>query len=507
MNNQAIAKVGVLLVAALMTSSVMAQGVIKYEFKGTYSFHLGGKQWGVVRGLNFDVRQSFSSLLGEPVTNNNVRYWFGRGPFEPSIDLFREVSQIPSAEGALSTPNGERWAFISIENVDSISVNRTTGGSLKVSYPYERFIDRVRIVSAHFVGRYELAGRNQSVELLGGFNGVFGAPGKWGWNFPGSPSWNRALVSRYNFINRGTKPVSWYSSSQARNIFGNVINSCQAVCEGHAMSLQDLNLNIHGLLNDIAVHSEDFRVAYYTGDPRITVVNSLLAAAQAEPDTKIRRRRQALANRAMEAFGDQTSQAINQHWAATASERQQTATEQAMAMIDDAFCQMMADGKVEKGNLAKLQRLVRQRGGVPTLLQKRAEESLKLLSKEGMGAGDIQVTLTWDHGGTDLWFIVEMPDGYSDDSVSDGIRTNGFSQWVGSAKAGKYLVKIQRGYEDLVKYHYKLRIQYGSKVITDSDFVYSGTSKYYDFTVDQNQISQMQLKSAGRQRCQNFTEL
>ncbi len=494
MKKQAIVRFWVLLLTSLMSSAVMAQGVIKYDFQGTYSFHLTGKQWGTISGLHFDVRQSFGSLLNEPVTNNNVRYWFDRGPFEPSISLFRDVPVTPSAEGPVSKPDGDHWAIISFEDGDSISVSRTTGGLFQVSYPYDRFVDQARVVSAHFVGRYQLFNRNESIEMLGGFNGVYGVPGNWGWNFPGSPSWNRALVSSYNFIDRGTEPVAWYSTSQARDIFANVIEACQPVCEGNAIGLQDLNLNIHGVLNDIASQSEEFRMAYYKGDTRTAMLNSLLAAAQSEPDPQLRRRRHALANRAMEAFGDGQSRTLTQQQSFFVDRRKQSATEQAMAVTHDARCQMMTDGEVQEDTLGQLQRLVQQ-GALPRQLQSRAEESLQLLSKKIERSNDIQMTLTWDDPNVaDLELDVTKPDGRT---INGDVTPNG-GEYLRMFQPGTYKIQVKTytGSAD-----YQLSIQRGSTIDVLEGYVSRGSGvDTYEFTFDPSQTEE-------GQPCQNFTEL
>ncbi|WP_375177796.1 hypothetical protein [Marinobacter mobilis] len=496
MKKQAIVRFLVLLLTSLMSSAVMAQGVIKYDFQGTYSFHLTGEQWGTISGLHFDVRQSFGSLLNEPVTNNNVRYWFDREPFEPSINLFRDVPVTPSAEGPVSKPDGDHWAIISFEDGDSISVSRTTGGLFQVSYPYDRFVDQARVVSAHFVGRYQLFNRNESIEMLGGFNGVYGVPGNWGWNFPGSPSWNRALVSSYNFIDRGTEPVAWYSTSQARDIFANVIEACQPVCEGNAIGLQDLNLNIHGVLNDIASQSEEFRMAYYKGDTRTAMLNSLLAAAQSEPDPQLRRRRHALANRAMEAFGNEQSHTFRQQQGFAADQRKQSTTEQAMAVTNDALCQMMTEGEVKEATLSQLKQLVQQQEALPRQLQDRAEESLELLSKEGLGDSYGQVTLTWgDASAEELLLRVYTPGNgthWASYIPNEGSRTT-------LRRIGKYKVEVSAVRGSATNYQLSIR-RNGEYDVYDGYISYREMPESYEFTVDSNQ-------SAEREHCRNFTEL
>lgn len=504
MKKQVIVRLWVLLVTTLMSATVMAQAVIKYKFQDNiYSFQLNGKQWGTISGLSFDVRQSFGSLLGEPVTNNNVRYWFERGPFEPSISLFRDVSSAPFAESP--TPDGQHWATISFIDGDSISVKTTTGGLFQVSYPYERFIEQVRVVSAHFVGRYQFFGRNESIEMVGGFDGVFGAPGNWGWNFPGSPSWNRALVSNYNYVVRGTKPIAWYSKSKARDLFATLIEACQPACDGSVLSLQDLNLNIHGVLNDIAAQSEEFRMTYYNRDSRATMLSSLMSAAQSEPDPKLRKRRQALANRALKAFGNEQSQTFKQQWGFTADRNKQSTTEQAMASIDEGFCQMMTEGKVQEGTLGRLKKLVKQEGSLPRQLQNRADESLKLLSKKGLGAGDIQVTLTWDDrkDWASPYFEVELPNSKNRiSSDSDATHKHQFTRWTMSeAPAGKYWVSIYSQGPWGYSFNYQLRIEGGGKVDVHKGRIRLPTQGVgHDFSFASNKVGE------GR-GCQNLTEL
>lgn len=452
MKMQAIVRLWVLLLATPMSSEAMSQAVIKYEFfTEPYNFHLAGTQWGTVHGLNFELRQSFGSLLGEPVTNNNVRYWFDGqedGINKPTVHLYRKVIGTPQTQG-IPYPKGDTWAIIELWGGDDISVTRAAG-VLKVSYPFERFIDQVLVVSAHFVGNYG------QINMLGGFNGVFSRPGNWGWNIPGSPSWSRALVSSYKYIDHGSQPIHWYSESEARDLFAMLIKECQPVCQGQAQRLQDLNLNMYGVLNDIAAHSEAFRMAYYKSDQRATMLRSLVSAAQSEPDPQLRKRREALANRAMKAFGDEQSQTFKQQRRFAVSANKRSATEQAMAVSNEALCQMMAEGEVQDDTLARLKQLVQKRGILPRQLQDRAEESLKLLSKKVPKTGPLWVTVASeaaDNIGTSL--VVTKPDG-----------TRGYTHaytlpktWV-KAQGGKY-DEISLGYGDTEapagKYKFKVR--------------------------------------------------
>ncbi|MBU3068584.1 hypothetical protein KOI40_02070 [Aestuariicella sp. G3-2] len=502
MNRQAIVKLWVLILATLMSSSAMSQAVIEYKFFAqSYNFHLTGKHWGTIHGLSFDVRQSFGSLLGEPVTNNNVRYWFDGqegGINKPTIFLHRDVLGKPQTQG-LPSPNGDTWAIIELWGNDYISV-RQTGGLLKVSYPFEHFIDQARVVSAHFVGNYG------QIHMLGGFDGVFGSPGSWGWNFPGSPSWTRALVSSFDYIEHGTRPINWYSQSQARDLFTMLNKECQPVCQGQALRLQDLNLNMHGVLNDIATESEEFRMAYYSGDPRTTLLSSLMSAAQSEPDPELRGRRQALANRAMEAFGDEQSRTFKQQWGFTVSERQQSSIEQVMASIDEGFCQMMTEGKVQENTLGRLQKLVKQEGALPRQLQDRAEQSLKLLGKKDVGVGDLQITLTWKQKNkgrrNGVYFLVRVPDEFEELSLPNYTSKRGVARGtLSQAKAGKYWISVHPSGTWGYNYNYELRIQGGGKVETHSGSVYQpGGLDSYEFELDPNKVGE-------GQRCQNLTEL
>ncbi|WP_375177798.1 hypothetical protein [Marinobacter mobilis] len=494
MKKQAIVGFWVLLLTSLMSSAVMAQAVIKYEFFAEpYNFQLTGKQWGTIHGLNFEVRQSFGSLLGEPVTNNNVRYWFDGqedGIHKPTVHLYREVTGTPQAQG-IPYPNGDTWAIIELWGGDDISVSRTAG-SLNVSYPFERFIDQVRVVSAHFVGNYG------QINMLGGFNGVFGPPGSWGWNVPGSPSWGRALVSSFEYVDHGSRPIHWYSQAEARDLFSILVKECEPACQGQAQRLQDLNLNMYGVLNDIAAHSEDFRMAYYRNSPRTTMLNSLLATAQSEPDPQLRRRRQALAERAMEAFGDEQSRTFTQQQSFFVDRRKQSATEQAMAVTNDALCQMMTDGKVQEDTLGQLQQLVQQQGALPRQLQVRAEESLRLLSSEGHRQGataDLFIRLIRSDE-FNLKLRVTRPGGQTlpgfpivgDEDLHYVARNN---------PGGNYTIEVTANNAST---NYTLRVQYGGKVITHEGYLTKGSVDTYEHNFDPNQADE------GRP-CQNFTEL
>lgn len=460
------------VILSAVTSPTDAQGILRMESGSeSYTFQVVGDRWASIIGLEFEYRVRHGTLLGEPWVNSNFKYWYwGQHDEANRVHvMLHRVQRAPlhSGESPISE-TAEYIGSIRLWGMDEVAITENSSGSFDISYPFDRFVELVRVTHLDFVATKDGA------MFVGPFSGVMGKPDEWGWNFPGSPSWDALLVDAIRsspLAPISERRVSHYSADYARSFVRDWREECQPICDGQVIDVQELRINLLPVITDIAAHSPAFAEAFFA-TPKTAQVATLVGAVPLESDVARRAQRQRLAQMALDAFRSEIDPALLAHWESTVHRDQGGA--EAYAASEVAMCELETEGRASPRAVAALEEAL-QRPGLHPAVVRRGRAALPMLRRGGLGTGDVQITLTWDNG-ADLDLYVTEPGGttisYNNRSSPSGGKldvddTNGFGPenvfWArGTAPRGQYRVEVDP-YDDTPS-NFTVRVLNGRQV-------------------------------------------
>jgi hypothetical protein len=470
----------------VQVSTNYTQGLISWPV-----IKVGRRLEAEIYGLQFVYRRRVTGLLGEPVENSNLIYCFNgmETPFcdtnfygYPSVQLSRPIQDSQSSKAK---------AQIDLWGGDKIYVLGEPGGLWKVKYPLSRFTERARLTRLQFTSLSPSLPYGDisphPFSLVGPFDGVYGAPGQWGWNVPGSPDWDEVFVKDYDYGDRSVRNIDYHHPNHAKEIAKQLLESCQPICEAPLLSVNDLHIDLTTVLADIGREKPEFLsdVMGNSYDTQTVAMRGLRSRYSTPQDIK---NFDHLAYKYMNGLGQKISRNLISDWKQTAAVRPSPATlAQHAALTDSAECELITGTQMSDTTRTQLRNVLRA-PDTPPELRRKGQNTLSQLHAVALGTGDVQVTLRWDKS-SDVDLYVEEPGAslisYNNKrgdrgGILDVDNTAGYGPenvyWPsGQAPEGVYKVsvKLHRGRST----RYTVRIKKGQKVSSYSGYLASKSQK------------------------------
>jgi hypothetical protein len=184
-----------------------------------HRFPLAHDRVGYLSGMTIEVRHKIGNLLGEPWEVSSANYTIAR-------DSWMSLSK-PGESAFSYRGTTEEFARLEASSRATIAVDHHDPGGINESFtvyvPEALFRRCLRLVGFFYVfstsGFPDDSGLFKPIEFIRKYDGLIYPPGEWGWNVPGSPSWDRMFCGR-NYPHARKDWVAeqaWSSGAHARD--------------------------------------------------------------------------------------------------------------------------------------------------------------------------------------------------------------------------------------------------------------------------------------------------